>query len=387
MKKILVFSLMFALVAVNAAVAVAQTTVEVGVGTSLTQDTSGGQNPIVKAKWEMNATKDANGKYLGVDDDMDVPGAQFMPSGAKDVSKRIALCAIVTDPDGLSDVTTAPGAVYADVFYPTDIALGDSHNPLTDQSGLGCGELMQEDKMTQLSKTDGIELFCNRVRYGQTELTTFQSPYTYDEICKADGELPKETAAVFCVEKNLSYEDPSGHYKVWAVGQDKVGLQNVLKNTFEYLPLTAFATDFTSVSYGNVRLGTHKIINGDLTWGASLATIRNIGNTRAAIGIQQNDMGFGKTNGLWNVQYDARIGNEEADWTIYYPDVDYPNGSYTPLKKDLDLSEVNEMDFSILVSKFPPTHDGTSYSGSMTLNATPALHLCCSTGQPGVCQN
>jgi len=336
---------------------------QTNVSTGLSQDTSGGANPIVKAKWEMNNAKDGNGKYLGKDDSTNA-GAQFMPSGVKDVNKTITICAIATDPDGLADVNN----VYADVFYPEKIELGDSHVALANQSGEGCGALVQEDALIRLSKADGIALFCSNIRNNNNNLPTFNTPYTYDEICKADGELMKETAAVYCAEKDLSYEDPSGDYIVWAVAQDKVGLQGLLKNSFTYLPLTAFETDFTAINYGNVRLNTHKSISGDLIWGG-LASVRNIGNTRVAISVNQNDMGFGKTNGLWNVKYDARVGSDAA-YANYNPD------ETVVLDESLDLSELNEMDFSIDVSKFPPTHVGP-YTGTMTLTGGAVDHLAC----------
>ena len=47
------------------------------------------------------------------------------------------------------------------------------------------------------------------------------------------------------------------------------------------------------------------------------------------------------------------------------------------LQKHLDLSELNEMDFSILVKKFPPTHVGDVYSGAMTLTGSAVEHLLC----------
>ncbi|MFA5877958.1 MAG: hypothetical protein WC845_01165 [Candidatus Staskawiczbacteria bacterium] len=331
------------------------------ISTGLTQDTTGGATPIVKAKWEANPDR-----YTDFSTN---PGAQFMPSGVKDQNKTISMCAVVTDPDGLADVIN----VYADVFYPEDIELGDSHVALPDQSGDGCGLLMQEDSLTKLSKADGLALFCNQVRNLNNNLPTFGTGYTYDEICKADGELQKETAAVFCGQKDISYEDPSGEYVVWAVGQDKVGLQGRLENHFDYLPLTAFAVDFNSINYGNVRLNTHKIINGDLTWnttpGTNNASVRNIGNTRLAMSVLQNDMGLGKTDGLWNVKYDARVGSGAA-FAVFDPDVT------TLLAGPLDLSELDEMDFSIDISKFPPTHTGP-YTGTMTLTAGMVDHLAC----------
>lgn len=339
------------------------------VTTGLTQDTSGGANPIVKAKWEMNIAREVSAPYgyLGTDDSVSA-GAQFLPSGVKDQNKRITLCSIVTDPDGLSDVIN----VYADVFYPEGIDVGNNHIKLPSQNGstgAGCGVLMQEDELSRLSKAEGIALFCNRIRNSNANLPVFASPYNYEEICKSDGELMKETAAVWCVEKDLSYEDPSGDYTVWAVPQDKVGLQGKLVNQFTYLPLTAIETDFTSINYGNVRLNTHKIINGDLQWGPSLATIRNVGNTRAEVSVLQDDMGFGQTGSSWNVEYDARIGSN-ASWAVYNPN------TLTLLDDELDLSELDEVDFSINVKKFPPTHQGP-YTGSLTLTAAGVEHLLC----------
>lgn len=338
--------------------------------TGLVRDTSGGANPVVKAKWEMNATRDVTaGKYLGTDD-ATTAGAQFMPSGQYQVNKTIALCAVVTDPDGLADID----AVYADVFYPEGISLGDSHTPLDDQSGLGCGELMQEDTLTRLSLVDGYELFCNKVKNGNNNLPVFNTGYDYDEICNIDtGELMKLTAAVYCGDKTISYEDPSGNYKVWAVAQDKVGLQGTLENYFTYLPLTAFEKDFSAVNYGNVKLNTHKIISGDLAWdglnnGTSPATIRNVGNTRLSMRVMQDDMGLGVTDGAYNVLYDGRVGSD-AGFVNYWPN------QLRALPNPLDLSERNEIDFSILISKFPPTNPGPDYIGTMTLSAVSAPHL------------
>jgi len=356
------------------ALAVAQTNVTTG----LTKDTEGGQTPIVKAKWEAYGETAGN---IVVNSPLDYyqdastkAGAQINPTGVKDENRTIAGCAVVTDPDGLADITSSPGAVYMDVFYP-DVDLGEHHTPLPDQSGVACGNFMQEDKMSKLSKADGIELFCNRVRTNNNNLPSFTDGYDYDEICAPDGELLKETAAVYCVTKDLSYEDPSGNYKIWAVAQDKTGNQGRLENVMEYTPLTAFETDFDSIAYGNVRLDTHKIISGDLTWDLlkdGKASVRNVGNTRLAMRVWQDDMGFGKTDGNWNVKFDARVGSN-APFKNYFPE------TTQTLEDELDLSELDEMDFSILVSKFPPQHESDIYSGDMVLSAVSRAHLSCTT--------
>jgi hypothetical protein len=349
--------------------AIAATTASVSTG--LTQVQAGGSAPIVKAKWEANVD--------GYTDDSVAAGAQFNPTASSTLDRVIKICAIVTDPDGVADVK----GVYADVYYPTGIAVGTSHVKLPSQDGsptAGCGVLMQEDTLVKLDKAAGIDLFCNHVRNQNNLLPTFNTApitYTYDEICKADGELMKETAYVACADKHISYEDPAGMYKVTAVAQDANSLNGTLVNSFEYLPITAFETDFTSVSYGNVKINTHKIINGDLTWGGSLATVRNVGNTRLTLKVLQDDMGLGKTSGNWNVQYDARVGSD-ATFAVYDPNV------LTTLANSLDLSEKNEVDFSILVTKFPNS-GSTSWTGNITLSADPAAPLCCGTDPVGGC--
>jgi len=371
MKKALIYVVVFAMALSMSGISALASTVPGNITTGLVRDTSGGATPIVKAKWEMNVDRaETGGPYLGTDDSTSA-GAQFLPSGIKDVNKRIAICAVVTDPDGLADIDN----VYADVFYPENIDLGKSHVALPDQSGLGCGALMQEDTLSKLSKADGIELICNKIRNNNNNLPEWNGDlYNYDEICAQDGELMKETAAVYCGEKDLSYEDPSGDYKVWAVAQDKNGLQGLFENLFTYLPLTAFETDFSHINYGNVKLNTHKIINGDLTWNAmnqGPASVRNVGNTRLLMRVVQDDMGLGMTDGIYNVKYDGRVGSN-ASFVNYWP-----NANPKQLQDVLDLSELDEMDFSILITKFPPTHDGNEYTGNMTLSAISQPHLTC----------
>lgn len=370
MKKAFIISMVFALSLTMTLPALAVTN---GISTGLTQVQAGGDAPIVKAKWEMNSTE-VHGIYQDGDDST-APGAQFNPTGVKDLNRTITLCAIVTDSDGIGDIA----GVYADVYYPTNIALGPSHVALPDQSGDGCGLFMQEDSLSPLSKDDGIELFCNKIRSHNPNLPTFNPSglYGYDEICKTDGELMKETAKVYCGEKDLSYEDPSGMYKVTAVAQDTNSLTGTLDNEFEYLPLTAFEVDFSSVNYGNVKLNIEKIANGDLVWdptNSSMPTVRNVGNTRMNLTVWQNDMGLGKTSGNWNVRYDARVGSTVAHQN-YFPEVT------TTLEDALDLSEMDEVDFSILVNKFP-VGGSTTWNGTMTLGAVTADHLICEQAAP-----
>jgi hypothetical protein len=359
------------------------------VTTKLTRDTAGGGTaPVVKVKWEMRAPYTS---LLGVDDDMTKPGAQFDAPGEYQGYKNYSICAIVTDEDSLYNADVA--GVYADIYYPSDVAFhpesttcpdvdnGGTTN-VPDYGSSGCGaQRGDENELTKLSKDDGIALFCDTIRQGDDpSLPTFNVSYfaeklggtptqaeMYSEICADDGELQKETAYVYCVDKSLYYEDPAGDYRVVIMAQDNSGLSGILENSFEYTPLVAYAVDFTEINYGNVKLNTKQGVSGDKTFNTSdRPTVRNLGNTRLYIGVIQDDMGLGTTDGVYNVKYDARVGNNEADWKDYWPNTASP----TYLQDILDLSEDEEMDFSILVTKFPTSEQ--SWTGTLTLSAKQA---------------
>ncbi len=347
------------------------------VSTGLERGAGGGTAPIVKVKWEM---WDA-----GKDDSTDA-GAQFLAPGVWGDTMDYIVCAIATDPNGADDIA----GVYADIYYPIDKAYSedpanpDEHKTVLPDPGIGaCGDFIEQNTLVKLDKTTGYNLFCDTIRNNNNNLPVFNGSYNYNEICAADGELMKEEAFVFCDAKTLKWEDPAGLYKVSVTAQDKAGNNSgsgSLVNHFEYLPLTGFAKDFTSVSYGQVLLNTIQKISGDLTFStANNPTIRNTGNTRLYMKVAQDDMGLGQSSGVWNVKYDGRVGNNVADWTIYDPfglkGATPSAGQYTQLEDILELSEVEEMDFSIRVSKWPDS--ATSYSGTMWLSAVQAPFRVC----------
>jgi hypothetical protein len=321
----------------------------------------------------------------GKDDSTDA-GAQFLAPGVWDGHLNYKVCAIATDPNGVADLD----GVYADIYYPADKAYKedpahlDSHPSVLPQVGMGaCGAFIEENTLLPLTKADGYDLFCNKIRNNNNNLPTFNTGYNYDEICAADGELMKETAYVYCDAKTLKWEDPAGLYKVVVTAQDKAGNNSAsgsLTNHFEYLPLTAFAKDFTNVSYGQVMLNSHQIVSGDLTFGSGDASIRNTGNTRLNMKIAQDDMALGQSSGQWNIKFDGRVGNHANDWSNYWPFAYKGTGSptsgqYTKLEDILELSETEEMDFSILITKWPDAN--TSYSGTMWLDAVFAPFRVC----------
>jgi hypothetical protein len=319
-------------------------------------------SPLIKAMWEMQGPV---ASLSGTDDSTDAR-AQFLPSGQYQINKPISVCAVVSDADGAVDISS----VSSEVYYPML-----SFGPEVKDGRTGCGQKKgAECQMVQLTKEEGFNLFCNTIQNSNANLPLFYDIYNFAGICGEEGELQKETAAVFCCDRELLYDDLSGGYKVLAFGQDIGGnSSNIFSGTFSYLELTAFETDFESLNYGNVGLNSRKTVEGDLIWQEPKAenqpTVRNVGNTRLQMEISQNDMGLGKTEGIWNIRYGSKVG-VASPWKNYWPE------EKTLLDLILDLDKMDQIDFAIEVLKFP-LDDTKDYSGKMTLNAQKVEPLTC----------
>jgi len=319
-------------------------------------------SPVVRAVWQMQGP---SASLLGTDDNSD-PGAQLLPSGQYQVNKPISNCAVVSDLDGIADID----AVSSEVYYPETSFGADDPAVRT-----GCGAKMGTAcQMTKLAKEEGSSLFCETIQNNNNNLPSFYDISSYADLCGEDGELAKETAAVYCCDSELAYDDMAGDYQVLAFGQDKSGsTSNILKTSFSYVELTAFEADFSNINYGSVKLNSRKIIEGDTAWndarGENQATVRNVGNTRLEMTVSQNDMGMGKTEGVWNIRYGAKAG-ANASWTNYWPE------ETTTLNDILNLSKLEQIDFAIEILRFPED-TVTDYSGKMTINGQKAEPLTC----------
>jgi len=338
------------------------------IDTSLTQDASGGIAPKVIVSWVARGNdKDEDAINFYRDDSLD-KYSQILPSGEHNVHTKIAMCAIVESEYGVGYINN----VYADVFYP-GVKLGSSHIALPNQSGDGCGQFMQQDLLVKLGKQDGIDLFCFNVQQDNNNLPYWNSSDTYETLCGTTGKLYKDEALVYCGTKEISYEDPAGYYPITTLVQDNDSQSGTHSHGFTYLPVAAFEVDFSNVNYGNVKLNINKIISGDLNFLPSTdskPSIRNTGNVRLAVNVWQDDMNLGKTSGNWNVSYGARIGHE-VSFTTYVPE------ETKSILDELDLSELNEMDFSVLINKFPYPEPTGGFIGTMQLGATQAEFVPC----------
>ncbi|WP_298666367.1 hypothetical protein [uncultured Methanofollis sp.] len=206
-------------------------------------------------------------------------------------------------------------------------------------------------------KAEAVALFQDAINAG---LVTVAEGYDANTILTEY--LEKGTAAVWVGTADLDYCQPAGDYTVEA---NAIDFNNnwalSLVNTFLYVPVAAYELDFDAVSYGNVNINTHKWIAGNTVFNAGdgRPTIRNIGNTALQVTVMQDDMGLGSSLNGWNVEWDARLGNDDANSVVYKPneEITLPNA--------LPLCNTEELDFSIKI--FKGTTGGKT--GAMTIGA------------------
>lgn len=321
----------------------------------------------ILAQWQMLNEK-ADGNYLGADESV-LSGAQFLPSGQFAISKSMAVCALVADAGGSADLNS----ISATINYPAAIAKA------VNQAGEinGCGQLKTQFNLEKINSLEAVALVCDKLRNNNNNLLAWGSDkidnlvYSYEHLCGQDGLLVKTAAALYCAETILTYDDPAGNYLVKVRAKNNSGAEVTGENYLEYLELTTFENDFSEILYGPVKINELKILAGDLVWGeATLPTVRNTGNTRGRIKIWQNDFGLGKTNGAWNLNYQAKVG-AAADF------ISYPPEQTTTLNNILELSQTAKMTFTVLINKFPELNSGSAYWGKMLLSADKVEPLSC----------
>jgi hypothetical protein len=326
-KKLVAVILAVVLVVGMAVPVVAQTTeVQVTAG--------GGGPPVVKCKWETPDDGDTG------------PGTQILPSGAYQVNKDIHFWAVVTDPEGVDTVAS----VYADVWHPSGMP--------------ECGSFKFQLGLLEVAKQAGIDAF---EAADAAQLVTYGAGHDYTTVWH---QLDQGLAKVFEGTQVMSYHQPAGDYLVKVKAYDIPGNPSVpLENTFTYVATTAMEVDFSVVNYGSVQVCSNKWIGGDLNFGtAALPTVRNIGNTALKVTVLQDDMLLGMTSGVWNVEYDARLGNDTGNNTVYYDPCEK-----VMIPDTLPLCNTQKLDFSIHVKFALP---GT-YGGTMTLSCSEVPFDCC----------
>jgi hypothetical protein len=327
--------------------------VEVGTGGEIQVGTSA--VPVIKCKWEQEPISELESG----DPSHVTPGTQILPPLVWDTQIFVCYYVVVTDMDGMDDIV----GVYVDVYHPL------CSPPPYDANGRHKYQL----RLDRLPKADGITAFETA---DWADLVAYNPDFDYAEVLE---ELNKGTAWVFYGCGLLDYEQPGGDYTVIAKAMDdSMQWSDPLENTFLYIPTCQIEIDFGSLNYGSIKVCTNKWVAGDTTWTESCAgcpkppagegldvkaTVRNVGNTWTHVTVSQDDMGLGSTltttGEEWNVEYDARMGHDEANEVYYDPfeTVTLPNY--------LELSTWDELDFSIHVKKWDT--GCTSLGGVMTL--------------------
>ncbi len=317
-------------------------------------DTSGNGNsaPIIKCKWEYDldvvsevgecdpCPECGQGNNFYHDACGCTDGLQVKPIPGGDVT--VGYYAILTDPEGVGQIDH----VYADIWHPD-------------------GSFKYQIELFPITNiTRELEIW-DHVTSCHSDLIKYNG-YNDSEIY---DELWEGLAYIYYAEAKINYCQPGGWYYVGIRGHDTYDTWcNYLYNRFWYIPTSIVELDFTDINYGTVATSVDKWIGGDsnmLT--SSKPTVRNIGNTPVELYVWQDDMEFGKTNGSWNVEFDARLGNPGLYGDVrYHPeemDVDHLG---VRIPGVLPLCTQEKMDFSIHVYKGMP---GLTYTGTMKLCA------------------
>lgn len=350
MKKILAITLALALFASLALPAIANTE---SLTTEVTVATGGGNDPVVKCKWEQEPITDLESGDIS----HSTPGSQFLPPCVKDGKNLIEYYAVVTDSEDRGNVSQ----VYVDVYHPNCSPPPYNANSYFKYEipFVKVGHGTAEQALVIAAEAAGLIKF------------DLAGGYDMDEVMY---ELDKGTADLWRGEALIDYEQPAGDYCVYCYAIDQnSNLSACLCNSFLYVGVACVEVDFNQIVYGSVSLGVEKMVPGDTDWCATApqpagegqangATIRNIGNTWAHPTIMQDDMGLHQDiTGKWNVSFDARMGSDDAYKVLYDP---YETAT---LPNYLDLSSQDELDLSIKVEK---GDSGTTYSGTITIGAT-----------------
>jgi len=291
---------------------------------------------------------------------------------------------------------TQVSKVYMDLKY-----VGTANQGTQSTCNLTVGDELELTKVTAPTGELPYNVFCKSLNpsagtniYKGNDIVTFSAGAGHDwaTLCTdgVEGSLPKGDAALYCGTRNLSYEAAAGTYEVQvhavANGMDS----NYLPNNYLYVPKAGFQVDFNKISYGTATWTDPSIIgitggqynwaspfvkwntiSGDTNWTASPtnnnATVRNIGNVELDMQVAQDRMNTELTNGMDNIRFMGRVGSLDGYWQQYKPSDDMTNPTWTKLTRYIELSNKDEMDFGMAITKF---HEGTVYSGTMKLMGT-----------------
>ena len=359
------------LLTVIMAVATALPALADSVSTGVTVTSGSGTAPVVKALWAHDGGNDVTSETA--DPSHATPGVQILPTQGYQASHDITFAAIVTDANGVSNLTH----VFADIYNPD-------------------GSLKFEVELTRHMTDDAsVTLFDAAYNAGMVTVnSTAVDPGNGQPINKADidEELNQSLAKKFWGTYHFDNCQLTGTYGITINAFNTQTLVGSFSGSFLWAPLTAAEFDFNAVNYGNVTMNVHKQIGGNWIMESPVATapnpnpatIRNIGNTYLRMTVKEDDLGLGSTqiNGVttWNVMYDFRLGDGDiAPGTTngmvnYLPAVakggNLGGAASVSSLQILNLCALAKVDFSIQVNK--DLTPGVAKSGTMIIGAAQA---------------
>lgn len=283
------------------------------------------------------------------------PGTQILPLPAG--NRTVKFYVVAEDAQGLDSIVRIDVAVFYDEsetnkkFQKTTIKGEANWKPilwtgLVDMNGDCTGDTSITDAMTALDAQ-------GRIVYG--------GPYNLAAVLY---DLEHDKQRMFEVMGEMDYHQPAQTYFVRFAVTDADGNTSFIRTTFEYLGIVALAKDFTTVSFGTVKIGDWNVRLGDSNMGTpDRPTVRNIGNIPGKLEVEASVM----TNP------DGKTITEEFDVRIHGLTVKFPANTPTIVEDAtgvavLEVCTPTQIDFSL---KPPVGTYGGSYSGSMTLTIMP----------------
>lgn len=301
-----------------------------------------GNPPWIKAKWEL--WKDPNVKEL-LDADPTANGTQgdIVPGG----NTYFYSFVIVSDPNGIADLEF--GNVYVDVYHPT--------------CGWGDGSFKYQVHAWEITPPQdqyGVPMMDVPIFYGYTigdllNMGVAAGYFTADEAAELYEEIHQNDARVYVAELEISYHQPYGWYRVEAWATDNDGAQSEkFVNYFEVRPMLAWETDFQSVEFKNVKVGTRAQVSGDFDLGTPLRpTVRNLGNTPIVLSAYASDATSNTTPAKrFTDIFDMRFLNE---------DVMLPSFEWFKFSNMLPPCNTTKIDFSLHLPQGAPASEYMGY--------------------------
>ncbi len=314
-----------------------------------------GMPPWIKAKWEL--WEDPSTNEL-TDVDPTKPGTQgdIVPGGDTYFYAFI----VVSDPNGISDLSN--GNVYVDVYHPT--------------CGWGDGTFKYQVHAVNITPpldSFGVPMMDVPVFKGYTvkELIDMAVAAGYFNRTVADElihEISQAEAKIYVAELVISYHQPYGWYRVEAWATDNNGATSEkFTNFFEVRPMLAWATDFDSVEFNNVKVGAKAVVGGDFDMSTpNKPTVRNLGNTPIKLSAMASEV-VSSTNPpkTFDGVFDMRFLDQVID--------PIPSTEWATFMNTLPPCNTTKIDFSFMLPLGAPAAD---YTGTIYLLFEPVIDYC-----------